>query len=250
MAFLHEHAIQRAHTGETLRTYAEILYDWFDALEQSGILWNEVDASDLIAYRNRMLKHPSPHTGRSYSVRTINHRVRGVLRFYGWAVRHHWLTSSPLIERAEEFATLQNAFLGHLEAARTKIVPSSPADSSQIRAAVPPGTAVSLFGFDCKDPLAGIAPGTRAGEICHHFLGCFTCPNAVITGDPTSLARLLETRDHLRASATYLHPARFEAIYAPLLKILEEDILTRFSAAEFAAAATLCRKLPPIPELR
>jgi hypothetical protein len=82
IAFLHEHAIQRAHTGETLRTYMEILYDWFDALEQSGILWNEVDAADLIAYRNRMLQQPSAHTGRAYSVRTINHRVRGVLRIY------------------------------------------------------------------------------------------------------------------------------------------------------------------------
>ena len=37
IAFLHEHAIQRAHTADTVRTYAEILYDWFDALEQSGI---------------------------------------------------------------------------------------------------------------------------------------------------------------------------------------------------------------------
>lgn len=117
-------------------------------------------------------------------------------------------------------------------------------------AAVPAGTAVSLFGFNCKDPLAGIAPGTRVGELCHHFLGCFTCPNAVITAEPTSLARLLEARDHLCLSATYLHPARFEAIYAPLLKILEEDILTRFSAAELAAATALSRKQPPIPELR
>src|ERR1700674_4459511 len=27
--FLHEHAVERAHTTDTLRTYAEILYDWF-----------------------------------------------------------------------------------------------------------------------------------------------------------------------------------------------------------------------------
>jgi hypothetical protein len=32
VAFLHEHAIQRAHTADTVRTYTEILYDWFDAL--------------------------------------------------------------------------------------------------------------------------------------------------------------------------------------------------------------------------
>jgi hypothetical protein len=85
VAFLHEHAIQRAHTADTLRTYAEILFDWFDTLEQSSIAWDQVDGADLVVYRNRMLKQPSPLTGRAYSIRTINHRVRGVLRFYGWA---------------------------------------------------------------------------------------------------------------------------------------------------------------------
>lgn len=60
VAFLHEHSIQRAHTGETLRTYAEILADWFEALEHSSILWSKVDAVDLVAYRNRMLSAPIP----------------------------------------------------------------------------------------------------------------------------------------------------------------------------------------------
>lgn len=104
VAFLHEHAIQRAHTADTVRTYTEILYDWFDALEQSGIAWNDADAVDLVAYRNRMLQQPSAHTGRPYSVRTVNHRVRGVLRYYQWAVRSGWLRASPLIGRANDFA--------------------------------------------------------------------------------------------------------------------------------------------------
>jgi integrase/recombinase XerD len=99
VAFLHEHLVQRAHTAETVRTYAEILVDWFDALEHNGILWSEADAVDLVAYRNRMLSTPSPRTRRPYSIRTINHRVRGVLRFYDWAVRHERLRSSPLTGR-------------------------------------------------------------------------------------------------------------------------------------------------------
>ena len=97
VAFLHEHSIQRAHTTETLRTYAEILLDWFGSLEENGILWRDADAVDLVAYRNRMLSAPSPRTHRPYSVRTINHRVRGVLRFYEWAARHSWIRSSPLV---------------------------------------------------------------------------------------------------------------------------------------------------------
>jgi integrase/recombinase XerD len=104
IAFLHEHGVQRAHTADTVRTYLEILYDWFDALEQSQILWSDADAVDLVAYRNRMLKQPSAHTGRPYSIRTINHRVRGVLRFYAWAVRNAWLSDSPLVGRASDYA--------------------------------------------------------------------------------------------------------------------------------------------------
>ena len=109
VAFLHEHSIQRAHTADTVRTYTEILYDWFDALEQSGIAWDDADAVDLVAYRNRMLQQPSAHTGRPYSVRTVNHRVRGVLRYYQWAVRSGWLRASPLIGRANDFAVARRS---------------------------------------------------------------------------------------------------------------------------------------------
>ncbi|MGH8228095.1 MAG: site-specific integrase [Steroidobacteraceae bacterium] len=146
---------------------------------------------------------------------------------------------------------IQEAYLAQIQRQRSSGSddppgnPEQPADSS-----APRGRAVSLFGFDCKDPFAGIAPGTRAGELCAHFLGCFTCPNAVITADPNSIARLLQARDHLRAATNYLHPARWEAIYAPQLRILEEDILTRFSARELAAAVPLRARLAPIPELR
>jgi integrase/recombinase XerD len=45
VAFLHEHSVQRAHTDDTRRTYAEILYDWFETLEQNDIPWESADAS-------------------------------------------------------------------------------------------------------------------------------------------------------------------------------------------------------------
>jgi len=112
VAFLHEHLIQRAHTADTLRTYAEVLFDWFDALEQSQIAWCDADAADLVAYRNRMLLQPSAHTGRRYSVRTINLRVRGVMRFYEWAVRNTWLNSSELIGHGQDFSLARNTHHG------------------------------------------------------------------------------------------------------------------------------------------
>jgi len=37
VAFLHEHFVQRAHTADTLRTYCEILYDWFETPAHLGV---------------------------------------------------------------------------------------------------------------------------------------------------------------------------------------------------------------------
>lgn len=150
-------------------------------------------------------------------------------------------------------AALQNTFLGHIE----RPIRSDGSRPPRTETAAAPGNrrtpaqpAVSMFGFDCKDPFAGIAPESRRGELCTHILGCFTCPNAVIPSDATTLARLLQARDHLRAANAYVHPARWQAIYRPPLQILEEDILPRFGAGELATAETLRSTLPPLPELR
>lgn len=111
VAFLHEHSVHRAHSVDTVRTYAEILLDWFDTLEQNEIPWRNADAVDLVAYRNRMLSTSSPPTHRAYSTRTINQRVRGVQRLYEWAVRHSWLPSSELTGRDTEFTVSRRRWL-------------------------------------------------------------------------------------------------------------------------------------------
>lgn len=61
VAYLHEHFVQRAHTTDTLRTYTEILYDWFETLEQNVIAWSEADAVNLAETR-----HPSRKTERLF----------------------------------------------------------------------------------------------------------------------------------------------------------------------------------------
>jgi hypothetical protein len=162
---------------------------------------------------------------------------------------------TPIVRQQNHvrIATLQEAFIEHLAAPPAISPATSPAPVvaiSSSSAAVPPGKTVSMFGFDCTDPLAGTAPGTRRGEICTNFMGCFTCPNAVIPPQPRTMARLLQARDHLRAAALTLHPARWQAFYSPQLRILEEDILPRFSTRELAAAEPLVAQLPPLPDLR
>ena len=150
-------------------------------------------------------------------------------------------------------ASLQSAFLGHISPPRSSVVPNYAPAVQSVRptpSPVPPGRAVSMFGFDCKDPFAGVAPDTRPGELCGNFLGCFTCPNAIITADSASLARLLQARDHLHTATATVHPVRWDAIYAPLLRILEQDILPRFAARELADASRLQGTLSPLPDLR
>lgn len=148
VAFLHEHGIQRAHTADTVRTYAEILFDWFDTLEQSSIAWDDADGADLVAYRNRMLTQSSPHTGRPYAITTINQRVRGVLRFYHWAVRFGWLEASPLAGPLKDFTVArherrrfdksadQSVFL--LRQFENLPQPLSPAQARELLAELPP----------------------------------------------------------------------------------------------------------------
>jgi hypothetical protein len=151
-------------------------------------------------------------------------------------------------------AAIQRAYLGSIEPVssdNTVSMPASPASAHvPTHASARAGSAVSMFGFDCKDPFAGVAPGTHRGELCTHFLGCFTCPNAVIAGDTATLARLMQARDHLRTAAAYLHPARWSAVYEPPLRVLEEDILTRFPAGELARAERLRPTLPALLPLR
>lgn len=148
-------------------------------------------------------------------------------------------------------ATLQAAFLGHVIKPASlsntvQVTRVKDNDSLQYTAA----EAVSFFGFGCSDPLAGVAPGTRRGELCTNFMGCFTCPNAIISPDPVSIARLLQARNHLREAAAALHPARWSVVYAPQLRVLEEDILTRFSSRQLSAGECMLPGLPPLPELR
>jgi hypothetical protein len=212
-------------------------------------------------FRDRFAaQHGLPHFALSAirpGVLSAFYRVSGSLHEVKEVANHVQLSTTVDYVRGPEvrsqnqarIAAIQGAFLGQIRQRQSSRTdgPGSDRDSEP---PMPLRPAVSMFGFDCKDPFAGIAPGTRAGELCAHYLGCFTCPNAVITTDPASIARLLQARDHLRSASSYVHPARWGAIYAPQLRILEEDILTRFSGRELDAAAPLRSRLAPLPELR
>jgi hypothetical protein len=211
-----------------------------------------------------LARHHLPHFALASirpSVLSTFYRATGDLRQVKAIANHAHLSTTvgyvqgPEVEAQNHarVAALQSAFVGHIECPTpSERLPKQNKSTRPSAARSRPATAaaVSMFGFDCRDAFAGVAPGTRRGELCTNFLGCFTCPNAVITADASSLARLLQAREHLRAASGYVHPARWEAIYAPPMRILEEDILPRFSARELTAAEPLRGTLPLLPQLR
>ena len=104
-------------------------------------------------------------------------------------------------------------------------------------------------GFLCRDPLSGIGENQKPGRLCTAWLGCFTCPNAVIPLEPDILARLLRTRAALIDARAGMAPDRWRLLYAPKLEIMDRDIVPRFPSALYAAALTQIDAVPPVPPI-
>ncbi|MBF6571607.1 MAG: site-specific integrase [Candidatus Binataceae bacterium] len=111
------------------------------------------------------------------------------------------------------------------------------------------GRNATASGFTCANPLAGIGPGQRPGRLCTAWLGCFTCPNAVIPFEAETLARLLQTRAALTESRAKVDAERWRVLYAPKLEILERDVLPRFPDELITEATHLVSGLAPPPPI-
>ncbi|HKU28270.1 MAG TPA: hypothetical protein VJQ54_22575, partial [Candidatus Sulfotelmatobacter sp.] len=86
------------------------------------------------------------------------------------------------------------------------------------------------FGFGCKDPFAGLAPGSEPGRMCLQFFRCATCPGALIPVDDIRVvARLLSASEALRQARQQSiregWTMRFEVMYGPVQAILDQEIL-------------------------
>jgi hypothetical protein len=149
----------------------------------------------------------------------------------------------PIIRRAQEreIGRLQVRFVDLVRGTGVDRQ-SADADTQTIDA-----RCATAAGFICSDPLAGVGEGQKPGRLCTAWLGCFTCPNAVIPLDPDVLARLLSTRAALVAARAVLAPGRWRLLYAPKLEILDNDILPRFPPElHLAASGISTPALPPI----
>lgn len=146
----------------------------------------------------------------------------------------------PLVRKAQAIA------VGALQARFVDMVRGEPAAQAQEQPDIDVRYATAS-GFICADPMAGAAEGQHAGQLCTAWLGCFTCPNAVIPLDVEMLVRLNATRAALINARSDMAPDRWRLLYAPKLAILERDILPRFPDMLHDAAAD--RTLPVLPPI-
>ncbi len=105
-------------------------------------------------------------------------------------------------------------------------------------------------GFTCADPMAGIGPRARPGELCPEWLWPFADPGLVIPNDHRYLARVVQLQRELQTARHLMRADRFNLIYRPLLSLIDGEILPRFTDAQVVRdAEALADKLAPLPDL-
>lgn len=158
---------------------------------------------------------------------------------------------TSLEDRAEQHDRLiedgQAALFTRVRRAGKPTVLESPCET-----APPAAPADTIFGFVCKDPYAGYGDVEGGSGPCDHFFRCATCPGALVPLDRIDIVRrLIDAQAALnvakRQSLIEGWAARFEALYAPTLLVIEKDLLPKVSAElmrEALALKTNC--IPPL----
>jgi integrase len=107
----------RTRSPNTWRSYAEAIYDWFQTCSANSWKWDDITDDQIAAYRNRMLTGPSSYTGKPYSRRTINGRLRRIMLFYKWCFRNGRIKALPFeYEQVSLGGTANTKLLAHLSA--------------------------------------------------------------------------------------------------------------------------------------
>ncbi|WIV98445.1 hypothetical protein [Kinneretia aquatilis] len=153
-------------------------------------------------------------------------------------------TYTPLADRAEYHDSVIRRFQGEL--VRRSEGGSAGVEESERAEEVRGGESETVFGFQCKDPLAGIAPNSRKGSLCVQFARCASCPGAIIPlDDPKIVGKLLAAAEALEsARSRSLEEGwwpRFDAMYESTRTVLANELLpavdpvVRVKAGQFKA---------------
>lgn len=206
-----------------------------------------VKAHGLASFQFRDLRHAGAraHHIASGSIlaakRRLNHQsIDSTVRY------------TTLEDRAHEHESLIRRFQGEMvQLSIRKPLKNKPNGNPDASAQ---SLADTVFGFGCKDPLAGVHPASTKGKACLQFAGCASCPGAmIILDDPKVVARLIATSRALeetkkRAIAQGWWP-RYEMLYEDTRQILAVEILPAIHPSVLTAASRIdVQRLIPVLE--
>jgi len=98
--------------------------------------------------------------------------------------------------------------------------------------------------------MEGRSPRARPGELCPEWLWPLTDPGLVIPNDARYLARVLQLQRYLQHAWHQTRADRFKLVYLPLLDLIGDEILPRFTDVQVLQdAKLLLDKLAPLPDL-
>jgi hypothetical protein len=172
------------------------------------------------------------------SARAVSHALQHRRKS---TVRHYLRARQSVDRRYERVLHFQGQMVA-LATGRPRSRSSSPRRSHE-----------TVTGMACRDPLAGVAKGSVAGEMCLKWLECCRCPNAVVVkDDPAIIARIVRAAGSLRemreTAATSADVFRhFQSAFAPTLHVIESQILPRISKKVRERAEKIAATLPALP---
>lgn len=178
-------------------------------------------------------------------------RVRGSdLDAQRW-LNHKSAATTQLYIRTVDADAEDNVLIHYHQQTLARLARSGGAaqDSTVQAASEPPAQAAeTVFGFSCKDPLSGLAPGSTKGSACLQFSKCATCHGAFVTLDDWRVvARLLASSEGLNQARARAQAEgwweRYRKLYEPTRRIIDEVLLPAVSSVVLERAKPLVRDM-------
>jgi hypothetical protein len=193
----------------------------FRDLRRAGAELHQIAAQSILAARDRLNHQSSATTARYLNEKTSKE------------VKDKLIADS---QRDFQFAIQNLTFTTTNEVEKLSVIPAD-----------------TLFGFQCKNPFSGIAPGSSKEALCINFTGCSTCPGSIIPLDNYKIiAKLVASLEQLKLTRKRALESgwieRYKVFYEATERDIEETILPRVHPSILAKAKEFASKFV-IPHL-
>lgn len=171
--------------GNTQRSHAEDLYEWWNFLDQNNLKWFEVTQTHIEQYRDGQIYGTSPHTGRSFAVRTVIRRLSTIFSFYRWAserfsgfhtLKRAFPKTGPTTQDVARFSNFSSTsgrrqvYPKAYHKADIRAIPDTDLRTLLNSLGVRPTSLAETSTQTCRDRLASeisVVTGARIDEVCH-----------------------------------------------------------------------------------